>query len=81
MSKVPNRLHDVRVTITHSMWSNYNRFWRGPRKGTILDGRLDEEGNFHAKWKSPANGRAFNLTVYPSHFRVLGKFYFRKIKT
>lgn len=67
MGKLPKRYGDVRVLITKTVFVEYaSRFHL--RKNTVLDGRLDDEGNF----------RKGRLTVYPTHFQVLGKFYFRK---
>jgi hypothetical protein len=68
----------VRVEVTKGLDMELNSYWRGPKKGTVLDGRLDREGNFHCTWIHPRAQRKERLTIYPSHFKVLGRFYFRK---
>lgn len=68
-TKLPKRWQDVRVIITKTVFTEFApRFWL--RKNTVLDGHFDECGNFIS------NG----MTIYPSHFRVLGKFYFRRAR-
>ena len=73
--KLPKRDRDVRVEITHRVFGEYrSEYWIN--KGTILDGTLDDKGNFQVK--SPSKHEY--VTVYPTHFKILGKFYFRKSK-
>lgn len=67
--KVPKRTQDIRVEVTRTVFREFaSRFW--VRKGTIMDGHLDENGNFCHN----------NLTIYPTHFKILGRFYLRKEK-
>lgn len=77
-TKLPKRLKDIRIELTKSMFTELNDFWNGPKKGTILEGRLDKKGNFRCNWVHPVAGRKEQLTIYPTHFKVLGRFYFRK---
>lgn len=69
MPKKPaKRYRDVRILVTETVGPEYNEFWRIANKDDILDGWIDKKGNFRKK----------NITIYPSHFKILGKFYFRK---
>jgi hypothetical protein len=77
-TKLPKRKHDVRVEVTKTLFPELNEFWSGPKKGTILDGRLDKEGNFRTVWFHPVTHKKFWLEIYPSHFKLLGKFFFRR---
>lgn len=71
--KVPERDRDVRVLITKRVFGEYNSsYW--VNKGTVLDGEIDENGNF----QTTSTGDL--ITIYPTHFKILGKFYFRKSK-
>jgi hypothetical protein len=68
-AKLPKRMHDVRVVITKTVFTEWaRRFWL--RKGTVMEGWLDKHGNFQSR----------KFTIYPTHFKVLGKFYFRKAR-
>lgn len=68
-NKLPKRWHDVRAIITKTVFTEFApRFWL--RKNTVLDGHLDKDKNFIS------NG----MVIYPTHYRVLGKFYFRKAR-
>lgn len=73
--KLPKRDRDVRVEITHRVFGEYSSlYWIN--KGTIFDGYLDKAGNFIVV--SPSKHQY--TVVYPTHFKVIGKFYFRKSK-
>lgn len=78
--ETPKRRRDVRIMVTKTMFQEFNQFWSGPDKGTILDGRLDESGNFATRWVHPITKKKFDLTIYPSHYKLLGNFYFRKAR-
>lgn len=78
MDKSPPRRRDVRIMVIKTMFPEFNQYWKGPKKGTILDGRLDSKGNFTTRWTHPVSKRKSTLTVYPSHYKLLGKFFFRK---
>ncbi len=67
---IPKRYRDVRILVTKSVGTEFNFYWRIANKGDILDGWIDRRGNFRRK----------GITIYPSHFKILGKFYFRKAK-
>lgn len=79
MKNPPKRYQDVRVQITRTVFAEWPRYQL--KKGRVLDGWIDKEGNFRwldkrdARW---ANEGDVNVVIYPTHFKVLGKFYFRK---
>jgi len=65
--KLPKRYRDVRIEVTHRVFGELAyRFWI--KKGTVMDGCIDKKGNFRHK----------GITIYPTHFKILGKYYFRK---
>lgn len=69
--KLPKRYQDVRVQITKRVFGELaSRYWIN--KNTVLDGWIDIEGNFR-------QGQD-DLTIFPTHFKILGRFYFRKAK-
>ena len=75
--KLPNRNRDVRIEVTHRVFGEWaSRFWIN--KGTILDGSLDEGGNFVTTVSRDFSEKA--ITIFPTHFKILGKFYFRKAR-
>lgn len=79
--KLPKRDRDVRIQITKRVFGEYaSRYWIN--KGTVMDGCLDKDGNFVTT--APASHVDYfseeEVTIYPSHFKILGKFYFRKSK-
>lgn len=78
MRTSPARNNDVRVVVTKTIGTEYNIFWRGPFKGEVLDGYLDKDGNFCCQWVNKHSEKEFEITIFPSHFKLLGKFYFRK---
>lgn len=67
---LPKRYRDTRVLVTKTVGEEFNIFWRIANQGDILDGWIDKKGNFRRK----------GIVIYPSHFKILGKFYFRKAK-
>lgn len=73
--KIPERDRDIRIQITKKVFGEYaSRYWIN--KGSIMDGYLDEDDNFVVR-----TPRKHEYTIiYPSHFKILGKFYFRKSK-
>jgi hypothetical protein len=81
MKTPPKRMTDVRVQVLSTLFPEYNIYWRGPLKGEILDGHLDEEGNFHCHYVNKHSDKESEVTIYPSHFKILGKFYFRKARS
>ena len=68
--KIPKRYRDVRILVTKTVGAEFNIYWRIANKGDVLDGWIDKKGNFRRK----------NITIYPTHFKLLGKFFFRKAK-
>jgi hypothetical protein len=69
MNKITKRYRDVRILVTKDVGKEYNLYWRIANKGDILDGWVDKKGNF----------RRGKITIYPSHFKILGKFLFKKV--
>lgn len=68
---------NVRIQVTKTVGEEYNEHWRIADKGDILDGWIDKKVNFRKKVSGRFIGR---ITIYPTHFKILGKFYFRKSK-
>lgn len=64
-----DRKRDVRVRVTHRVFGEYDSRFHINR-GTVIDGWIDGKGNF----------RRANLTIFPTHFRVIGRFYIHKTK-
>lgn len=64
----------MRILVTKIVGPEFNQRFRIANKGEILDGSIDSDGNFSYK-----NGER-DITIYPSHFKILGKFYYRKDK-
>ena len=63
--KMIKRYRDVRIEITQDVFAEFaERFHI--KVGEVMDGWLDKEGNFHRK----------TLTVYSTHFKILGQFVF-----
>ena len=69
--KLPKRKRDVRIVISRTVFTELAPRYH-LKKNTVLDGWLDKQGNFRQKKDG--------LVVYPSHFKVMGKFYFRKAR-
>lgn len=74
--KLPKRLTDVRVEITKRVFGEYARRYH-LNKGTVIDGRIDGEGNFRFK---QAESETHETIIYPSYYKVIGRFYLRKVK-
>lgn len=65
----PKRYRDTRIEVTRTVFAEYASRYH-IKRGKVMDGWIDKKGNF----------RQGELTIYPTHFKVLGKFYFRKVR-